>query len=78
MNRLIDTLFNRLINKEYLTERERKEWLNTIKERLEVLEKENEKLKEIIKENFGVNSVGAYFNYNAPVMEKEIKEVMSK
>lgn len=32
-------LIERLINKEYLTERERKEWLGIIKERLEELEK---------------------------------------
>lgn len=31
-------LIERLINKEYLTERERKEWLNNIKEHIEVLE----------------------------------------
>lgn len=41
-------LIERLINKDYLTERERKEWLGTIKERLEVLEQENKELKEII------------------------------
>lgn len=39
-------LIERLINKEYLTERERKEWLNTIKERLETLEKEKKEWKE--------------------------------
>ena len=38
-------LINRLINKEYLTEREYKEWLRTIKEDFIVLEKENEQLK---------------------------------
>lgn len=38
-------LIERLINKEYLTERERKEWLNAIKERLEALEKENVELQ---------------------------------
>ena len=41
-------LIERLINKNYLTERERKEWLGTIKERLEVLKKENKELKETI------------------------------
>ena len=41
-------LIERLINKDYLTERERKEWLGTIKERLEALKKENKELKEII------------------------------
>lgn len=38
-------LIERLINKEYLTDRERKEWLNAIKERLEALEKENVELQ---------------------------------
>ena len=33
-------LIERLINKEYLTERERKEWLGHIKERLEVFKTE--------------------------------------
>lgn len=37
-------LIERLINKNYLTERERKEWLGTIKDRLESLD-ENERLK---------------------------------
>ena len=41
-------LIERLINKEYLTERERKEWLNAIKERLGKLKKENKELKETI------------------------------
>lgn len=41
-------LIERLINKDYLTERERKEWLGTIKERLEMLEQENKELKETI------------------------------
>ena len=41
-------LIERLINKNYLTERERKEWLGTIKERLEALGQENKDLKEII------------------------------
>ena len=41
-------LIERLINKDYLTERERKEWLGTIKERLEALEKENKKWREIV------------------------------
>ena len=39
-------LIERLINKEYLTERERKEWLGFIKERLETLEKEKKEWKE--------------------------------
>ena len=38
-------LIERLINKEYLTERERKEWLGFIKERLETLEKEKKEWK---------------------------------
>lgn len=44
-------LIERLINKEYLTERERREWLNTIKqdlERLEVLELDNKTLHQDI------------------------------
>ena len=41
-------LIERLINKNYLTERERKEWLGTIKEHLEALEKENKKWREIV------------------------------
>lgn len=50
-------------------------------ERLEELEKENQKLKEIIKANFGYEKGftycdPVYFNYNAPVMEEEIKEVL--
>lgn len=50
-------------------------------ERLEELEKENQKLKEIIKANFGYEKGftycdQVYFNYNAPVMEEEIKEVL--
>ena len=44
---MTSNLIERLINKEYLTERERKEWLNAIKERLEALEKENKELLEI-------------------------------
>ena len=33
-------LIERLINNKYLTERERKEWLNTIKDNLEVIDRE--------------------------------------
>lgn len=48
-------------------------------ERLEKLEKENKKLKEIIKNNFGYNenTKECFFNYNAPVMEEEIREVIN-
>lgn len=45
---MTNKLIERLINKEYLTERERKEWLNAVKERLEALENENEKLKKAL------------------------------
>ena len=45
---MTNKLIERLINKDYLTERERKEWLGTIKERLEALEKENKEYFEII------------------------------
>ena len=37
-------------------------------------------LKEIIKENFGynpINLVQIYFKYDGPVMEKEIKKVLT-
>lgn len=37
-------LIERLINKDYLTERERKEWLGTIKESLETLERNSNKV----------------------------------
>ena len=45
-------------------------------DRLEELKKENQKLKEIIKDNFDYNRFGVFFVYDAPVMEKEIKEVL--
>lgn len=47
---MTNKLIERLINKEYLTERERKEWLNAVKERLEALEKENKELRKNNKE----------------------------
>ncbi len=54
-------LIERLINKEYLTERERKEWLNAIKERLEVLEKEKTELllahSKVLKSSSETNSL---------------------
>ena len=39
---------------------------------------ENIKLKKIIEENFGYNesTKECFFNYDAPVMEEEIKEVL--
>lgn len=48
-------------------------------ERLEKLEKENKKLKEIIKDNFGYNekTKECFFNYDGPVMEEEIREVIN-
>lgn len=44
-------LIDRLINKDYLTERERKEWLVIIKERLEVLEHYQASAITLTKEN---------------------------
>lgn len=42
------------------------------------LKKENEKLKEIIKANFDYfkDTKNVFFNYNLPVMEEEIIEVL--
>lgn len=47
-------------------------------DKYEQLEKENKKLKKIIKENFGYNenTKECFFNYDGPVMEEEIKEVL--
>lgn len=42
---MFSKLIERLINKEYLTERERKEWLNIIKKHLERLNFENQALR---------------------------------
>lgn len=71
----------RIDEKNYLTEREHREFLSVIEkclDRLEKLENENQKLKEIIKDNFGYNekTKECFFNYNAPVMEEEIREVI--
>ena len=67
-------LIERLINKDYLTERERKEWLGTIKERLEVLEKENKELKDQHEKDFEIISKQAYLLNNQHI-DKPIIEL---
>lgn len=71
-------LIERLINKDYLTERERKEWLGTIKERLEALEQENKDLKEIIeiRKQMNINLIdfGTKLKQENEKLKKIIKE----
>ncbi len=63
-------LIDRLINKEYLTERERKEWLGHIKNYIEKLEKKNKELEtDVLEEMYNYQDMARL--YHAEVTEHE-------